>query len=65
MGIWDQQASGDGLKVRKISKMTSELTAELMMVPNKDRDFFDSDIRFEVPLELSGGNFCKQLKIQF
>lgn len=51
--------------MRKISKMTSELTAELMMVPNKDRDFFDSDIRFEVPLELSGGNFCKQLKIQF
>lgn len=35
------------MKVRKISKMTSELTAELMMVPNKDHDSIDSDIRFE------------------
>lgn len=35
------------MKVRKISKMTSELTAELMMVPNKDHDSSDSDIGFE------------------
>lgn len=47
MGIWDQQVSGDGMKVRKISKTTSELTAELMMVPNKDHDSIDSDIGFE------------------
>lgn len=53
------------MKVRKISKMTCELTDELMIVPNKDHNLFDSDIMFEVPLELSGGNFCKQLKIKF
>lgn len=36
-----------------------------MMVPNKDHGSFDSDNKFKVPLELSGGNFCRQLEMWF